>query len=81
MATIVKSKDAKATWNEEENCWKSDVLAFENTLNDYLEENKPPDGANPWPAGVAVELAKKQIKDLEVVKMDKQPEYDNDAVY
>lgn len=35
-----------------------------------------PDGANPWPTGVAMELAQKLFPELKVVEIEDEPEYD-----
>jgi hypothetical protein len=79
--TKVSAGGAEAVYNEEEDCWESPNQAFEDDLNAYHDENKPPVGANPFPAGVAVELAKKAIEGLKVVSIDTPPKYDEEAVY
>lgn len=81
MATIIYAGGAKAMWNNDKGVWLSNNKAFSHDLNQYQKENEPPAGANPFPAGVAVELAKRHIKGLKVIEIDKEPKYDPKAIY
>lgn len=81
MATIIYAGGAKAQWNNDNNKWESKNNIFADDLNMYHEKFAPPNGANPFPAGVAVELAKRHIKGLKVIEIDKEPKYDPKAIY
>ena len=81
MATKVSAGGAIAIWDDEKIEWNSQAKAFADSLNSYHEENAPPTGADPFPAGTAVQLAKEQMKDLKVLEEDKPPKYDEKAVY
>ncbi|OQC18443.1 MAG: hypothetical protein BWX72_00023 [Firmicutes bacterium ADurb.Bin080] len=81
MATIVSVNASKALWNDNKEEWQSEnkILAYK--LNVYYKKHSPPAGANPFPAGVAVELAKRHIEGLKIIEMDDAPEYDPKAIY
>jgi len=81
MSTIIESGGVQATWNKNENKWKSRSQSFQDLLNDWYDEEAPSGPATPFLAGVAVEIAKKHLKDVEVIQLDKSPESDSDKIY
>ena len=79
MTTKVSAGGATATYNNQDDKWNSDNKAFEEALNSCLEKDSPE--YKPFPAGIAVDIAKENISDLKVLEMDKAPKYDPKAVY
>jgi len=81
MTTKINVDGAIAVWNDDEDRWMSHTKDFEMLLNIYHEEHAPTGPSNPFPAGVAVEIAKRQFSDLKVIEIDKEPGYNPKAVY
>jgi hypothetical protein len=81
VATKIEWMGKTAEWDDEEDKWWSDTKDLERLLNMNHENNKYPAGSNPWPAGIAVEIAKELFPDLKVLETDKKPEFDKDAIY
>ena len=79
MTTRVKLGGAEAWWKDGQ--WASDNEVLEEILNRVNEPGVLLGGANPWPVGVAVELAQKRFPDLEILDMDPKPEFDKDVIY
>jgi hypothetical protein len=80
MGAKVKLGDITAIWDDELG-WKSENEVFQHVLNLNHKQNVMPDGANPWRAGVAVELALQLFPELKVVSIEKAPEFDEDVIY
>lgn len=81
MATEIKAGGAIAWWDDDNGRWKSSNKLFESMLNREYQDKAPPPGANPFPAGVAVQLAQELLPDVQVLQMDEEPTYDVDVKY
>lgn len=81
MSTIIKVYGTVAKWDNDKFCWVSREKEIENMLNRSYENANVIPGADPFPAGTAVDIAKKDFKELKVLSMDKEPDYDPKAIY
>lgn len=79
--TKISSFGSIAVWNNDKGEWDSSSRVFTQILNSYHEEHAPPEGADPFPPGTAVDLAKKHISGLKVIEMDKAPKMEKGVVY
>ena len=81
MPTRIEVYGIEAEWKDEEGLWTSSHEELTFILNMNQEQNQPPAGANPWPAGVAVEIAKDLFPDLKVLEQEDKPEFDEEVTY
>ena len=86
MKTRIKVDSLIAVWSNLNRKWKAKNRVFENDLNFYYKEHIPDTvGNDPFPAGTAVKLVKKQFKemgyDLKVISMEKAPKFEEDVLY
>ena len=81
MGTKIEYKGKTAYWSDEDECWVSKDRGLEDALNAHHNDNVMPSGANPFPAGVALDLAKELFSDLKVLSESKPPKFDPKVIY